>query len=324
MSIRLTMATASAILLLSSALPASAADPDVPQQIVSTMNALFGTYPATRANHAKGLVFEGAFVPSQEGPALSKAALFRTPSVPVTVRFSDATGVPAIPDGDPNANPHGMAVKFRIPGGDEVDIVANSLAIFPVANGEDFRDLLQAVLDSPPGAAKPTKLEQFVGKHPAVAEAFSSVHTPASFATEAYNGVNSFVFVSSSGKRQPFRFRIEPAAGVTYLSEADAAKLGPNALVDEIRERVGRGPVTFTLKAQLAEPGDPIDDATKPFPAARKMVDLGTITLKAAAPDPKELGYLPTNLTDGIEPSADPLIDLRTASYAISYSRRAQ
>jgi catalase len=324
MGIRLTMATASAILLLASALPASAADPDVSEQIVSTMNALFGTYPATRANHAKGLVFEGTFVPSPEGAALSKAALFRTPSVPVTVRFSDATGVPTIPDGDPNANPHGMAVKFRVPGGDEVDIVANSLAFFPVATGEEFRDFLQAALDSPPGSPKPTKVEQFISSHPAAAEALASVQTPASFATEAYNGVNSFVFVSASGEKRPFRFRIDPVAGVMHMSGADAAKLGPNALVDEIKGRVAQAPVIFALKAQLAEPTDPFNDATKPLPAERKVVDLGRITLKTAGQDAKELGYLPTNLTDGIEPSDDPLINLRTAAYAISYSKRAQ
>jgi catalase len=36
------------------------------------------------------------------------------------------------------------------------------------------------------------------------------------------------------------------------------------------------------------------------------------------------IGYLPTNLTDGIEPSDDPLIADRTNSCAISFSVRAQ
>lgn len=324
MSIRLTTTAASALLLLAMVLPVAAADPDVPDQIVSTMYKLFGSYPATRANHAKGVVFEGTFEPSAEGAKLSKAALFKTAGVPVTVRFSDSTGVPAIPDGDPNANPHGMSVKFRVPGGDEVDIVANSLAFFPVATGEDFRDLLQAVLDSPPGSASPTKVEQFFASHPAAASAFASPQTPASVATEVYNGIDSFVFVSASGEKKPFRFRIDPVAGAQHLTAAEAAKLAPNALMDEIKARVGQGPVAFSLKAQLAEPGDATDDATKPYPAGRTVVDLGTITLKTAAADAKELGYLPTNLTDGIEPSGDPLIDVRTSAYAISYSKRAQ
>jgi catalase len=312
------------LLLASSQAPARAADADVAEQIIETMNKVFGTYPATRANHAKGIVLEGAFTPGPEGAGLSKAALFRAPNTPVTVRFSDSTGVPTIPDGDPNANPHGMSIKFRIPGGDEVDIVANSLKFFPVATGEEFRDLLQAVLDSPAGSPKPTKIEQFFAAHPAAPQAFASTQTPASFATETYHGVNSFVFVSPTGERRAFRFRIVPDAGTAYLDAAAAAKLGKDGLVDEIRTRVGATPVSFTLQAQLADPSDPIDDATKPFPADRKVVELGKIILSKAGPDPKDLGYLPTNLTDGIEPSDDPLIAVRTNSYAISFSRRAQ
>jgi catalase len=40
-------------------------------------------------------------------------------------------------------------------------MVTNSLKFFPVGTGEDFRDLLQAIIASPPDAPKPTKLEQF-------------------------------------------------------------------------------------------------------------------------------------------------------------------
>jgi catalase len=301
-----------------------AADPDVAEQIITNMNKAFGTYPATRANHAKGVVFEGTFTPGPEGAALSKAALFRAANTPVTVRFSDATGVPNIPDGDPNANPHGMSVKFRIPGGDEVDIVANSLPFFPVATGEEFRDLLQAVLDSPAGSPKPTKIEQFFAAHPAALQAGASAQTPASFATEVYNGVNSFVFVSPQNERRYFRFKIVPDAGAAYLDAASAAKLGANGLMDEIRTRVSAAPVSFTLQAQLADPSDPVNDATKPYPPQRKIVELGKIVLSKVGADPKDFGFLPTNLTDGIEPSEDPLIALRTNAYAISFSRRAQ
>ena len=310
-------------LLACSLAPVRAADADVAEQIITSMNKAFGTYPATRANHAKGVVFEGTFTPGPDGAALSKAALFRA-AVPVTVRFSDATGVPNIPDGDPNANPHGMAIKFRIPGGDEVDIVANSLQFFPVATGEEFRDLLQAVLDSPAGSPKPTKIEQFFAIHPAALQAIQSTQTPASFATEVYNGVNSFVFVSPQGERRYFRFRIVPDAGAAHLDAASAAKLGPDGLMDEIKTRVSAAPVSFTLQAQLADPSDPVNDATKPYPSQRKVVELGKIALSKVGADRKDLGYLPTNLTDGIEPSQDPLIDVRTNSYAISFSRRAQ
>ena len=151
-----------AILLGLPALPPARADEaPVPERIVDTMNQLFGKHAGFRANHAKGIVALGTFAPSGAGLALTSAALLRDGEVPVTARFSDATGVPAIPDGDPNANPHGMAVRFTLPDGSEMDIVANSLAFFPVATGEDFLALLQAAGASGPDAAKPTPIERF-------------------------------------------------------------------------------------------------------------------------------------------------------------------
>src|SRR6266849_650444 len=49
---------------------------------------------------------------------------------------------------------------------------------------------------SPPNAPKPTKLEQFVASHPAVAAASGTVATPDSFAHEEYHGIDAFVFVN--------------------------------------------------------------------------------------------------------------------------------
>src|SRR6516162_11198974 len=74
---------------------------------------------------------------------------------------SDVCSSDLIPDGSADANPHGMAIKFHLPDGSETDMVINSLKFFPVATGEDFRDLLLALAASPPDAPKPTKFEQF-------------------------------------------------------------------------------------------------------------------------------------------------------------------
>ena len=75
-----------------------------------------------------------------------------------------------------------MAIKFHLPDGSDTDMVINSLKFFPVATAEDFRDLLLALAASPPDAPKPTQLEQFVARHPAVPAANATVSTPDSFA----------------------------------------------------------------------------------------------------------------------------------------------
>jgi catalase len=71
-----------------------------------------------------------------------------------------------------------MAIKFHLPDGSETDMVTNSLKFFLVSSGADFRDLFLAIAVSPPDAPKPTKLEQFVATHPAVAAASATVATP--------------------------------------------------------------------------------------------------------------------------------------------------
>jgi catalase len=300
-------------------------DEPVEAQIVDAMNKAIGTHPGFRANHAKGVVVEGNFKGSPEAAALSKAALFTDSAIPVTVRFSDSTGIPNLPDGSDAANPHGMAIKFHLPDGSETDMVINSLEFFPVASGADFRDLLQALAASPPDAAKPTKFDQFVASHPAVPAAFATAATPDSFADEQYFGIDAFVFVNKAGARQAVRYQMTPDR-VVHLDPVDAAKRPPNFLMDELPQRLKRGPVTFHLKAQLAGTGDQTKDPTQPWPTDRKLVELGVLTIDKAvansAEAEKALLFLPGQLTDGIEPSDDPLIDVRNGAYAVSFSQR--
>ncbi len=316
-----------ALVALGLALPAvaRAEDPSISEQLVNAMNKVFGVHAGFRANHAKGIVAEGHFKASPEAAGLSRAAQFGGAAIPVTVRFSDSTGVPNLPDGSDNANPHGMAVKFHLPDGSETDIVINSLKFFPVATGEEFRDLLLALADSPPDAAKPTKFEQFVANHPSVPAAFGTVATPASFADEEYYGVDAFVFINKAGEKQAVRYQMAPEK-VVHLDKADAAKRAPDFLMDELPQRLKQGPVTFHFKAQLAAADDPTKDPTKPWPDTRKVVDLGVLTIDKAAENSaeaqKKLLFLPGQLTDGIEQSDDPLIGIRTEAYAVSFSRR--
>jgi catalase len=216
-------------------------------------------------------------------------------------------------------------VKFHLPDGSDTDIVINSLKFFPVSTGEEFRDLLLALADSPPNATKPTKFDQFAANHPSVPAAFGTVATPDSFADEEYYGIDAFVFVNKAGERQAVRYQMLPEK-VVHLEKSDAAKRAPDFLMDELPQRLKQGPVTFHFKAQLAAAGDPTKDPTKPWPENRKVVDLGVLTIdrvvENSAEAQKKLLFLPGQLTDGIEQSDDPLIDIRNEAYAVSFSRR--
>ena len=132
--------------------------------------------------------------------------------------------VPDLADGDPKANPHGMAVKFHLPDGNDTDIVLNSLHFFPVATPAEFRDFLLAVAASQPGSQKPTQLDAFLANHPAAPRAAATTQTPRSFATEQYFGINAFRFINKAGERRFIRYRVEPVAGVSHLDRDEAAR----------------------------------------------------------------------------------------------------
>lgn len=303
---------------------AAPADEELPGRLVGDLHRIFGEHHA-RAAHAKGIVLTGHFVPSADARGLSSAAVF-TASGPVTVRFSDTTGLPAIPDASPDATPHGLAVKFALPDGATYDVVTHSFNGFAVAKAAEFATLLEALMKSGPGVPKPTPAEAFLADHPR-ARVFLTTQKPPpeSFATTAYFGVNAFAFVDKAGHRQAVRTRFVPVAGEHYLPAAVSHAKGANYLMDEIGARVAKGPVRFTWVAQLAGPGDRIDDPSVPWPETRRQVVLGTVTIdkvaRLSAEEQKALLFMPGSLPDGIE-AADPMIDVRNAAYPISFARR--
>jgi len=299
----------------------------VTTQVVDLANKLNGAYPGFRAFHAKGVVVEGSFKASPEASRLSRATLFSGRTIPITVRFSDGNGMPNVADGSPAANPHGMAIKYHLAGGTDTDMVTNSLKFFPVGTAEDFRDLLQAIIASPPDAPKPTKLEQFFTSHPNAPKAFGSAATPDSYADEEYHGINAFILVNRAGQRQAVRYLLVPER-LVHLTPEEAAKQPADFLSDELTQRIAQKPVVFHLKAQLAKPGDQTKDGSQPWPDDRKVVELGVLTLNKVVANSleaeKKLLFMPTNLTAGIELSDDPLPPARAAAYGVSFARRSQ
>ena len=299
----------------------------LPVALVDALNKLSnGPHKGFRANHAKGVMVEGTFTPSPSAASFSKAPHFAK-SVPVLVRFSDTTGVPTLPDADPNASPHGIAIRFTLPDGSYTDIVSISANTFPVATPEDFLAFLQAAAQSGPDAQKPTPIEKFLSTHPAAVKFVSTPRPPpVSFGTLAFYGVNAFKFTNAAGVSHYARYQIIPVAGEHALSDADAKKADPNYLMDELPKRIAQGPVKFRLLAQVANESDPVNDGTAVWPDDRKLISLGTISLTSTVKDQvaaqKVIMFSPLNLQSGIEPSADPVLLARPAAYGVSFSQR--
>jgi catalase len=115
---------------------------------------------------------------------------------------------------------------------------------------------------------------------------------------------------------------------LVHITPEEAAKKSPDYLFDDLEKRIAQKPLVFYVKAQLAEPGDQTKDASEPWSADRKVIDLGVLTLTKVVPNSLEvqrkLLFLPTNLTPGIELSDDPLPRVRAGAYGVSFGRRSQ
>jgi catalase len=295
--------------------------------LLKEFDLLFGLHPGFRPAHAKGVMLSGSFTPSADARALTRAPHITREQTPVTVRFSNSTGLPLIPDSAPDANPRGLAIRFHLAEHVHTDIVSHSTDGFPTRDGAEFLEFLRAAAASGPDAPSPKPVEMFLGSHPA---ALAFVQTPkpfpSSLARETYFAVTAFAFTNAAEETKFGRYRIVPEQGNEYLTEAAVAALAPNYHFDEIAKRVGKGPVRFRILVQVAAPGDVTDDATRHWPESRELVELGTIDLiRAVSDSPAEQKHMifdPIPRVEGIEASADPLLELRAAVYLLSGRRR--
>jgi catalase len=215
-----------------------------------------------------------------------------------------------------------LAIRFQLaetPRHVHTDIIAHSTPFFPARTGEEFLQFFQAV--------KADTVPDFLGSHPA-ALAFVQAPKPttSSFAREKFFGVNAFRLIAADGKETFVRYRIVPDTGEDYLDEGALENKSPNFLFDEVPELVEKGPIRFNLRAQIAQEGDPTNDATVRWPEERETVELGTIKLDGLvendAEEQRKIIFDPIPRVDGVEPSDDPLLDARAAVYLISGRER--
>jgi len=296
------------------------------QQLLDALDELSGSHPGFRPAHAKGLMCSGTFTPSPEAARLTRAPHASRPSTPVTVRYSDSTGLPNIPDNDPaRSGPRGMAIRFHLDEHIHTDIVAHSTDGFPVRTGEEFLQFLRAAAAF--GAGHPEAMGAFLASHP---NAKRFVETPkpipSSFAREQFFAVTSFRFTNAQGASCHGRFRIRPEDETEYLSNEAAAAKSESFLFDELGQRFAKGPVKLGVFVQLAESGDDVTDASTPWQPSRHEVPFGPITLTSRVDDqvPKrrKIIFDPVPRIDGIDSSGDPLTQVRSDIYLLSGRRR--
>jgi len=302
------------------------------RELIAQLQDIFGKHPGFRPAHAKGILLSGTFTPSTAASTLSTAPHFNNSSTPITIRFSNSTGIPVIPDTNPNANPKGIAIRFNLGNRVHTDIIGHSTPTFPTRTGAEFLEFLRALASSPPGGESPSPIEKFLGTHPAaLAHVQAPNPAPSSFARDAYFSVHAFKLIAADGKITTIRYQFKPDLGVEPLSEAELATKGDNYLQEELSSRLsapGSGPFTFRLLAQIAQDGDATNDATVHWPKTRELVELGVVKVEEVvkadenAKEQKHIIFDPIPRVKGVEPSDDPLLEMRAAVYLLSGRER--
>ena len=261
---------------------------------------------------------------------MCRALHFQGQAVPTVIRFANANGNPDVHDG--LANQRALAVKFQLPDGKNADILATTIEGFPVRTPEHFLAFLRAQLPDPvTGQPAPDAVPSFLESHPTARtflERLKQKPVPASYGQAIYHAEHAFRFTAADGTSRFGRYRWVPEAGEAYLSPDDASKRSANFLREELEGRLSNGPVAFRLLLQLAGESDPTDDVTALWPADRPLVELGRLEVTRISPtsaaDERRLVFDPTNVTDGIGLSADPIPLARSAAYSISYDHRSK
>ncbi|SEO73720.1 catalase [Luteibacter sp. UNC138MFCol5.1] len=297
-----------------------------PKRIINALQANGGDYPGFRRNHAKGICVTGRFESNGELAKYSTAAVFAPGSTPVVGRLAIPGGNPYA--GDSSAPIRSFALRFDMADGEQWRTGMNAMTVFPVSDPKAFYELTVATHPDPStGKPDPAKAGAFFKSHPESAAFLDWIKTAkpsASYVPETYRSINAFYLRDAQGERHAVRWMLVPDKGPE--GDGGAAAGDTDYLAADLMKRLGQGPARWHLQMVFANPGDPVDDATKIWPDDRRTVDAGTLVIDAAeaqADGPcRDVNYDPTILPRGIEVSGDPLLAARSSAYADSYLRR--
>jgi catalase len=296
-----------------------------PDEAIEVIRGSGGAQPGCRALHAKGTLYHGRFTASPEAAALSRAKHLDGSAVPALFRFSNGSGNAAEPDNVPGVR--GLAVKLSLPDGHTTDISTQTARLFVSSTPDGFINLLKAMR---PGLAKPLRMTQYLLTHPKLLGALpvlrDAQRIPASYATAGYHGLHAFRWVAADGSSRFVRYHLSPVAGEEFLSGADAKGKAADFLMHELNHRLASGPVRFDYQVQIAGPNDSTDDPSAPWHST-ETVTVGNLEITGLETKREHGGDIvvfdPMRVTDGIEPSDDPVLHFRTFAYSASVKLRS-
>jgi catalase len=299
--------------------------------------------PGLRPVHTIGVGVDGYFIASDVARTYCIAEHFKGPRIKVSVRFSNGIGSPFQHDGWSDVR--GMATRFHLQGG-STDLIATTLGEFFARNVANFFEFTNTARHEPSRRESPWRkiLDMLQLKKPArdpyhgektTADAGTLVYAnrrrfaqlavveagvigaPVSYARATYHAIHTFIVEDPDGVHRPVRFSWQPVAGVRNTDPT--APPDDKYLHQELERRLRPWPARFMLMMTIGEAGDAIDDPTRPWPARRVRVVMGTLSLTNVAKDQaaasEHISFNPWSFPPGIKASGDPILHARRGAY---------
>ncbi|MFD1159913.1 catalase [Roseovarius aestuarii] len=278
---------------------------------------LFGVTEGKRRNHTKGFCVEGELTPVDEAiKAYSTSPLF-TGTSDVIARVSHKGG---------KANPAddkygllGLSMEISTHDDDLHVIGMNTEHFFPVSTSEAFIELLRAK------ATGGDAVKEFAAAHPEL-KAYKAYHgaldkTLRPYEGTTYNSVNAFYLVNEAGEKTAMRFSFRPSG-----DEAIVVDTHPDFFLDNMQANIAQGTVSWDMVVTLANPGDPVADPSAQWTGDHTEIVAARFTANAAMSEEDgqcdAINFDPTVLSNGFEPSEDPMLQVRSMIYAHGVGKR--
>ena len=257
----------------------------------------------------------------------------------LAIRFSTVIG--GRDSSEAARDPRGFAIKFYTEDGNW-DLVGNNLGVFFIRDALKFPDVIHALKPDPVTfRQEPARIFDFMSQTPEsmhmLVNLFSPRGIPANYRTQQGFGVNTYKWVNAEGASHLVKYHWMPTAGVSSMTEEDAAAVQAGDLGHASRdlyEAIERGEYpAWELLVQLMSDGDhpeldfdPLDD-TKVWPEndfppkpVGKMVLTRNVSNFFA--ESEQISFGTGVLVDGLDFSDDKMLVGRTFSYSDTQRHR--
>jgi len=297
-------------------------------QVVGAIEKQFGTTPGQRRNHINGVCVAGSFTGDKAIQAYTSSPLFSGRQIPVIGRFSLAGGSLKIPD--TARNPRGMALEFELPQRKVQHFTMLNVPVFGAATPNSFYDGVIANTPSPDtGKPDPEKIAAYKASHPdaqALGEYLAKNNPVVSYANSDFYSIHAFKFINKNNKTTLVKWRFVPQDSVKRFSDEELKAVAARFLDDDITAKTKAGPVRWDMVLTIGDSSDEQTNPTVYWPAERKQMRAGVLTLSSASPQQggacEKINFDPLVMAQGIAPTNDPILLFRSPAYADSYAKR--